>query len=147
MHLRRPRAALKTLNSRHAIAIALYKSGLRSEMGKQMAGKWILAASETRRKNCRKMGKWPLLAHFWANFPPFFGRLAIFSPFRAGGRFGVCTGQSGLQLKTFIPATEPPDPRMVSEGVSEGVSDPEGPKIEKNQSRLNFFNLTLKLQQ
>ena len=26
-----------------------------------------------------------------------------------------------VTVKTFIPATEPPDPRRVSEGVSEGV--------------------------
>ena len=40
------------------------------------------------------------------------------------GMFGMCSlfqHQTDHKFKTFIPATEPPDPRRVSEGVSEGV--------------------------
>ena len=77
------------------------KSGLRPEMGKKMAEKWILAPPgkgqkmaqkwenwpKNGRKNGSKMAIFPFLGHFFPLFP---GRSkihfsAIFFPFRAGG--------------------------------------------------------------
>ena len=109
MEAMRDKLMIQTLALRSWLLCTDPISGLRPEIAKKKGWKRDFGKMP-------KMGKWPFLTHFWANFPPFspifppfFAHFpggakihfsAIFFPFRAlGPQNGVCTGQSGSQAQ------------------------------------------------